>query len=159
MYVVAIWRFFTQLLSDIRFRSENTKSRQIIPKIAENYTQWLSGIVFLEPEPISMRSYGHKADKILKEHGENLSGVIYNLCLKSELKTSVLNFVQSLPEQIIEDISFIETPRDEVMLQLTETFGGTSTTYDASLLSDGDSTSPFYCCCNVFSSRTKLDCY
>ncbi|WP_026101032.1 AAA family ATPase [Synechococcus sp. PCC 7336] len=128
---------FTQLLSDIRFRPENTKSRKIIPKVVEQYVRWLSSIVFLEPEPSLMRSYSHKADKILKEHGENLSGVIYDLCLKPDVKRSVLNFVQSLPEQDIEDIDFIETPRDEVMLKLTETFGGTSTTYDASILSDG----------------------
>lgn len=128
---------FTQLLSDIRFRQENTKSREIIPKVAEKYVRWLSSIVFLEPEPSSMRSYGHKVDKVLKEHGENLSGVIYNLCLNPDVKSSVLDFVQSLPEQDIENIDFIETPRDEVMLQLTETFGGASTTYDASILSDG----------------------
>ncbi|TVQ22408.1 MAG: ATP-binding protein, partial [Leptolyngbya sp. DLM2.Bin15] len=128
---------FTQLLSDIRFRPENTESRKIIPKVAEKYVQWLSSIVFLEPEPSSMRSYGHKADKVLKEHGENLSGVIYNLCLTPDIKRLVLDFIQSLPEQDIENIDFIETPRDEVMLQLTETFGGTSTAYDASILSDG----------------------
>jgi len=128
---------FTQLLSEIRFRAKNTKSRDIIPKVAAKYVRWLSGIVFLEPEPNSMRSYGHKADRIIKEHGENLSGVLYNLCSDSNLKTAVLEFVKSLPEQDIEDISFIETPRDEVMLQLTETFGGHGTTYDAAILSDG----------------------
>lgn len=128
---------FTQLLSDIRFRPENTDSRRRIPSVAKNYVRWLSSIVFLEPEPSSMRSYGHKTDRVLKEHGENLSGVIYNLCRDPEVKTAVLEFVQSLPEQDIEDIGFIETPRDEVMLQLTETFGGTSTTYDAAILSDG----------------------
>ena len=128
---------FTQLLSDIRFRPENPKSREIIPKVAQKYVRWLSSIVFLEPEPSLMRSYGHKTDKVLMEHGENLSGVIYNLCLKPNLKKSVLDFIQSLPEQDIENIDFIETPRDEVILQLTETFGGTSTTYDASILSDG----------------------
>ncbi len=128
---------FTQLLSDIRFRPENTLSRDIIPKVTEKYVRWLSSIVFLEPEPSAMRSYGHKTDKVLKEHGQNLSGVIYNLCRNRELKAAVLDFIQSLPEQDIEDISFIETPRDEVMLQLTETFGGTSIPYDAAILSDG----------------------
>lgn len=128
---------FTQLLSDIRFRPENTKSREIIPEVAGKYVHWLSSIVFLEPEPSSMRAYGHKIDKILKENGENLSGVIYNLCLNPAIKNAVLDFIQSLPEQEIQDIDFIETPRDEVMLQLTETFGGTSTPYDASILSDG----------------------
>lgn len=128
---------FTQLLSNIRFRPENTKSREVIPRIAEKYVQWLSNIVFLEPEPSSMRSYGHKADPVLKDNGENLSGVIYNLCLQPGVKNLVLDFIQSLPEQEILDISFIETPRDEVILQLTETFGKESTTYDASILSDG----------------------
>ncbi|MGD2181551.1 AAA family ATPase [Lusitaniella coriacea] len=128
---------FTQLLSGIRFRPENAESQKIIPEIAEKYVRWLSSIVFLEPEPSTMRSYGHKTDKLLKEHGENLSGVIYNLCRNPEIKQIVLEFIQSLPEQDIKDICFLETPRDEVMLQLTETFGGTSTEYDATALSDG----------------------
>jgi predicted ATPase len=128
---------FTQLLSEIRFRPENQESRENIPKIVKNYVRWLSSILFLEPEPSTMRSYGHKTDEILKEHGENLSGVIYNICKDPEFKATVLEFIRSLPEQNIEDISFIETPRDEVMLQLTETFGGTSTIYDATILSDG----------------------
>ncbi|MFN5514836.1 MAG: AAA family ATPase [Cyanobacteriota bacterium] len=128
---------FTQLLSDIRFRPENVKSQKIIPKVVKRYIQWLSSIVFLNPEPSLMRYYGHKTDKFIKESGENLSGVIYNLCLDPEMKALILGFIQSLPEQNIEDISFIETPRNEVMLQLTETFGGVSTPYDASMLSDG----------------------
>jgi predicted ATPase len=128
---------FTQLLSAIRFRSENVKSREVIPAIAEQYVQWLSNIVFLNPEPSLMRSYGHKTDHRLNEHGENLSGVLYTLCSKPEIKPFILGFIQSLPEQDIEDIGFIETPREEVLLQLTETFGGTSTPCDASILSDG----------------------
>jgi AAA domain, putative AbiEii toxin, Type IV TA system len=128
---------FTQLLSEIRFRPENPESRKVIPKVAEKYVRWLRSIIFLEPEPSKMRAYGHKTDKVLKEHGENLSGVIYSLCRDSTVKAAVLQFVQSLPEQDIEDICFIETPRDEVMLQLTETFGGASTQYDAAILSDG----------------------
>lgn len=128
---------FTQLLSDIRFRPENRESRETIPQITEKYVDWLKGIVFLEPEPNAMRSYGHKSDRILDKHGENLSGILYNLCKNSKLKKEVLEFVRSLPEQDIEDIGFIETARGEVMLQLTETFGGILTTYDAATLSDG----------------------
>lgn len=128
---------FTQLLSDIRFRPENQESRETIPRITEKYVDWLKGIVFLEPEPNAMRFYGHKSDRILDKRGENLSGVLYNLCQNSDTKAEVLDFVKSLPEQDIEDIGFIETPRGEVMLQLTETFGDTSTPYDATTLSDG----------------------
>lgn len=133
----SLMAIFTQLRSDIRFRPENIKSREIIPAVAEKYVRWLSSIVFLEPEPSAMRDYGHRADKVLKENGKNLSGVLFNLCRNLKTKSAVLKFVQSLPEQDIEDISFLETPRDEVMLQLTETFGGHSTAYDASILSDG----------------------
>jgi len=128
---------FTQLLSEIRFRPENQKSREKIPRITENYVRWLSGIVFLKPEPNAMRSYGHKTNKLLARQGENISGVLYNLCQKSEIKAEILEFVRSIPEQDIEDIDFIETARGEVMLKLTETFGGISTTYDATTLSDG----------------------
>ncbi|MEQ9356139.1 AAA family ATPase [Coleofasciculus chthonoplastes] len=128
---------FTQLLSEIRFRPENQETRAQIPKITKNYVRWLSGIVFLEPEPNAMRFYGHKTDKLLKKHGENISGVLYTLCQDATIKAEILEFVRSLPEQDIKDISFIETPRGEVMVQLTETFGGTSTAYDAATLSDG----------------------
>ena len=93
--------------------------------------------MFLEPEPSLMRNYGHKTDLILREKGQNLSGVLYNLCQSTTSKQAVLDFVCSLPEQKIEEISFLETPRDEVMLQLTETFGGVATPYDAARLSDG----------------------
>ena len=127
----------TQLLADSRFRPENTKSRKIIPEIAEKYMHWLSSIVFLDPEPGAMRSSGRKTDKVLKEHGENLSGVIYNLCRNSAVKAAILEFIQCLHEQDIEDISFVEIAHNQVLLQLTETFRGSSATYDAATLSDG----------------------
>ena len=128
---------FTQLLSEIRFRPENEESREKIPKIAESYVRWLSSIVFLEPDPIAMRSYGHKTDRLLDKHGNNISGVLYNLCQSLSTKAEIVEFVRSLPEQEIEDIRFIATPRGEVMLKLTETFGNISTAYDATALSDG----------------------
>lgn len=128
---------FTQLLSEIRFHPENKESRKKIPIITNNYVGWLSSIVFLEPEPNAMRSYGHKIDKLLDRQGAKISGVLYNLCQNSKIKAEILEFVRSLPEQDIEDIGFIETARGDVMLALTETFGGISTTYDATTLSDG----------------------
>ncbi|MDY7015595.1 MAG: hypothetical protein SVX43_18770 [Cyanobacteriota bacterium] len=79
-----------------------------------------------------MRSYGHKTDRLLKKDGENLSGVLYHLCQDSTLKQRILEFIQSLPEQDIKDIEFIETPREEVMLQLIETFGGVSSPCEGS---------------------------
>ena len=67
----------------------------------------------------------------------NLSGVLYNLCQDEDVKDEVLEFIKALPEQDIEEISFVETPRSEVMVSLTETFGGGSRNHDAALLSDG----------------------
>ena len=63
--------------------------------------------------------------------------MLYNLCHTQGRKEEVLAFIQALPEQDITDIRFIQTPRQEVMVQLTETFGGTETDREAPLLSDG----------------------
>ena len=52
-------------------------------------------------------------------------------------RAAILAFIQSLPEQDIAGLSYLDGPRGEVMVQLQETFGGTPTSYDASLLSDG----------------------
>lgn len=52
-------------------------------------------------------------------------------------RAAILGFIQSLPEQDIAGISFLEEPRGGVMVKLTETFGAQTRDYDASLLSDG----------------------
>ena len=44
--------------------------------------------MFLEPEPSAMGDYGHRADKVLKENGKNLSGVLFNLCRNEKTKTA-----------------------------------------------------------------------
>ena len=128
---------FTQLLSDIRFPTKQAKSREIIPRVAEQYVDWLSKIIFLEPQPSLMRRYGHMTDTVLQENGQNLSGVLYRLCQSLDNREAVLGFIRSLPEQDIQDISFLETPWGDVLLQLTETFGGCATPYDATRISDG----------------------
>ena len=53
------------------------------------------------------------------------------------MKAEILDLVSILPEQAIRDIGFIETPRDEVMVHLTETFGRVALETDVTLLSDG----------------------
>jgi predicted ATPase len=84
-----------------------------------------------------MRDYSFKTEQRLVESGQNISGVLFNLCEEASARDSILEFVRSLPEQDIPAIGFIETPRGEVMLKLTETFGGTDAEYDATILSDG----------------------
>jgi hypothetical protein len=99
--------------------------------------QILSNLFFIDAIPSAMRGYSEKHQKQLWGDGSNLSSVLYHLCQDPTQKRTILNFIQSLPEQAISNIDFIATPRHEVMLTLTETFGHQERTYDASVLSDG----------------------
>ena len=126
-----------QLQSSARFADGHRRSQRIIPAVAGEYLSWMSNVVFLDPRPSLMRGYGFKTDGQLESSGGNLSGVLHRLCSKPARKARLLNLVRALPEQDIEDIDFIETPRNEAMVRLAETFGGRRTAYDATLLSDG----------------------
>ena len=126
-----------QLQSPALFGKHHRKSRQTIPTVASEYLAWMSNVVFLDPRPSLMRGYSFQTDDELDGSGANLSGVLYGLCRKKGRKQQILNLVKALPEQDINEIGFIETPRNEAMVTLTETFGGRRTTYDATLLSDG----------------------
>ncbi|MDE2691526.1 MAG: AAA family ATPase [Acidobacteriota bacterium] len=126
-----------QLQSSARFGQHQKMAQRVIPETTTRYQGWLSNIVFLDPQPSTMRAYSFKTERTLSGHGANLSGVLFNLCRKAHTKSEVLHFIKALPEQDITKIDFIETPRNEAMVKLTETFGGKQTEYDAALLSDG----------------------
>lgn len=99
--------------------------------------QILSNLFFIDAIPSAMREYSVKDKKPLTSNGSNLSSVLYHLCQTPNHQQTILDFIQSLPEQAIRSIGFIETPRNEVMLTLTETFGHQERDYDITLLSDG----------------------
>ena len=142
---------FTQLARPTAF--DNGTSRERIPPVLKRLEQWLSAMLFLDPVPARMREYSFPADELLQGDGSNLSAVLYKLWGADPDKTiearhgeqepyrsqrqAILSFIQSLPEQDIARLSFFEEPRGAVMVKLTETFGGRSRDYDASLLSDG----------------------
>ena len=126
-----------QLMSAARFYRGHKRAQREVPATTRRFHQQLSTITWLDPRPSLMRNYSFKTEQRLTGSGANLSGVLYNLCQKEGTKGDLLEFVRALPEQDIKAIDFIETPRGEVMVTLTETFGGSSTTYDATLLSDG----------------------
>lgn len=144
---------FTQLTSPATFEAGHKESRTRIPPVVQALEQWLSDMLFLDPVPARMREYAFPSDKKLQGDGRNLSAVLYNLWGADRNKTveaaraneepyqsqrqAILSFIQSLPEQDIARLSFLEEPRGGVMVQLTETFGGRSRDVDASLLSDG----------------------
>ncbi len=126
-----------QLMSSARFYPGHKKAQTKIPAVARQFHEQLSTITFLDPRPSLMRGYSFKSEQRLTETGGNLSGVLHNLCQDEEARAQVLELVRALPEQDIQEIGFIETPRGEVMVALTETFGGHAAPYDATLLSDG----------------------
>lgn len=76
-----------------------------------------------------MRDYSFAGDNELREDGSNLSSVLAKLCKQEQMKQSLLDFIRSLPEQDITDISF--------MVRLHESFGNKEQKIDAPLLSDG----------------------
>ena len=128
---------FLQFETSARFGSDHKKSQALIPKICGAYRKALTDVVFLDPQPSRMRGYSFQNDSILQADGSNLSAVVHGLCSEADKKDQLLSLIRSLPEQEIRDIKFIHTPRNEVMLQLVETFGGRSREVDAPLLSDG----------------------
>lgn len=137
---------FTQLESAARFEAGHKKAQEVIPEVTGFYQHLLSNILFLDPAPVKMREYSFTSDKRLLGDGTNLSSVLYRLWGKdmdagkepvASHRQAILNFIQSLPEQNIIELDFLTGPRAEVMVRLTETFGGEHRWYDASLLSDG----------------------
>ncbi|HBO4843315.1 AAA family ATPase [Delftia deserti] len=137
---------FTQLTSPATFDAKHKASRDRIPPVTKDLEQWLSAVLFLDPVPAQMRDYAFPSDKELQGSGRNVSAVLFNCWGPDEKagdepfssnRAAILNFIQSLPEQDIAGLSFLEEPRGGVMVQLTETFGGRMDERDASLLSDG----------------------
>lgn len=97
----------------------------------------LRRILFLDADPRSMRQYSSTQETGLKPDGSGLSSVLYRLTEEEGKKARILEIIRSLPEQDISDITYLKTQRDEVMVQLHETFGQRNVPRDAALLSDG----------------------
>lgn len=137
---------FTQLDSPAAFGAQHKQAQKTIPEVVKDYQAWLGNMLFLDPVPARMRDYSFPSEKRLQGDGENLSGVLFNLWGRDgeggetycpSHRRSILEFIQSLPEQDIAGLEFLSEPRGGVLLALEETFGGVSSRYDASLLSDG----------------------
>lgn len=124
----------TQLDTPSRFN--NQESRTKIPNVTEEFRQALRNILFLDPNPHQMREYSFANEGKLRGDGGNLSGVLYTLCQQGK-KDDILSFIRALPEQDVQDVTFVETRRQEVMVQLEESFGHEPQTWDAPSLSDG----------------------
>jgi predicted ATPase len=97
----------------------------------------LMSMLFLDPDPRRMREYSFVQEKRLKRDGSAVSSVLRHLTVEEGRKSRILETIRFLPEQDISGITYLETPRDEVMVQLHETFGGKLVPREAALLSDG----------------------
>lgn len=137
---------FTQLTSPAAFDARHKDSQREIPAAARAHVQLLGSMLFLDPLPARMRDYSFPSESTLQQDGANLSAVLWNLwgadsdAVSEDVTTrrrEILEFIHSLPEQDIADLSFLREPRGGVMVKLTETFGGQQREFDASLLSDG----------------------
>ncbi|HEX4962010.1 MAG TPA: AAA family ATPase [Thermoanaerobaculia bacterium] len=128
---------FTQLSTPARFSAYHKASQSQIPAAATRLRQSLESILFLDPNPRRMRGYSYIQEKKLQGDGAALSSVLYRLIQEEKQKEVLLDFIRSLPEQDIQDISFLEAPRDDVMVQLHENFGDKVIPREAALLSDG----------------------
>jgi predicted ATPase len=109
----------------------------VIPKAARRVADALTSILFLDPNPRQMRGYSFVQETRLQGDGSSVSSVLYHICQRADGKAQVLDFIRSLPEQDIRDVTFLETPRHEVMVRLEESFGRKSAQREAALLSDG----------------------
>lgn len=137
---------FSQMNIDGKIDPKYKEASIEIPLLSSYSEAMISRILFLDPSPQSMRGYSFISDSQLQGNGSNISAVLYNLINpKEELllgkeesqRKEILEFIKSLPEQDITDIGFLEGPRGEVMVTLTETFGSVNRRMDAGVLSDG----------------------
>ena len=108
-----------------------------IPAVARAFGDALSRVLFLRPDPRRMRDYVHYPAQALERDGGNVSAVLYGLCKAQEREAEVLEFVRGLPEDDISGIGFVKTELDDVMVQVTESFGGRGVPREARLISDG----------------------
>ncbi len=134
---------FVQLESPASFQAKHKQAQQQIPAVCRTLQTILSSILFLDPVPARMRAASFLIDKRLGGDGANLSSVLHRLWHEAteegapSPRDEILSFIQSLPEQDIAGLDFLEGLRGEVMVQLIETFSGEPRRYEAALLSDG----------------------
>lgn len=106
-----------------------------IRQAGAEFSRLLSRVGFFDPQPRRMRGYSYEGEKALQEDGANLSAVLHELSYLQE--PALLDFVAPLPEQPFIGINFITTPRGDVMVRLTESYGKREEVRDAPVLSDG----------------------
>ncbi|MCE7732831.1 AAA family ATPase [Vibrio campbellii] len=126
----------SQLVSSAIFESGHKKAQKEIPMVTEQFQKLLSNTLFLDPVPALMRGDSFP-ERSLRGDCANLSGVLYTLWKEESMRAVIVNFIKSLPEQDVKDISFFVDRRGQVSLELVESFGDEERTWSVELLSDG----------------------
>ena len=91
-----------------------------VRRSCEKCRQHLNGLRFLDPDPAVMREYARSEQTQLGNRGENLSAAILHLCQKKGNRELLLDWLRELTPQDIDDIDFLETPTNEVLLKVVE---------------------------------------
>lgn len=125
-----------QLASSAMFEAGHKKAQNEIPKTTKKFQHLLSNTLFLDPVPALMRGDSYP-DKRLRGDCANLSGVLYSLWQDNSLKPILIDFIKSLPEQDVKNLSFFEDRRGRISLELVESFGNKERKWSVELLSDG----------------------
>lgn len=129
----------SQLLGSARFSAEDKHAQQVIPFVTKTFSSALENCIFLDAIPAKMREESLPNTK-LYENGSNLAGVLASLTQfgKDQVqKQKLIEFIQSLPEQDIRDITFFENRKGEISFELVESFGNDIRHCDQEVLSDG----------------------
>ena len=98
----------------------------------------LKQVFILDPVPSLMRGYSRIGDSVLRRSCNNISAVLYEIQKsKADEWKEFCKIVKDLPENEINDIQFVKTSINDVILVQKEKNGRRSESIDAARLSDG----------------------
>jgi predicted ATPase len=128
---------FTWLESLLPYDAASPNSSPI-GQIGAKFRDALESVRIIDPQPRRMRGYSYTGDQALKEDASNVSSVLHGMVSDDRLAGArILEFVSEIPEQPFVGLHFIVTDRRDIMVRLTESYGGQEAERDAPVLSDG----------------------
>ncbi|HLA85544.1 MAG TPA: ATP-binding protein [Thermoguttaceae bacterium] len=82
--------------------------------------EYYSNIHFLDVQPSQMKAYVPLSMNVLGEYGENLSAILYRLCMDDDRKSQFLDWLAELCAPEVTDLDFEKTISDKVQVRLKE---------------------------------------
>jgi energy-coupling factor transporter ATP-binding protein EcfA2 len=115
----------------------STKAMRAVHASADAVIAALRAVFVLDPVPSLMRGYVPVKDSVLRRDAENISAAVARLREDEAVWESLQELVQSLPEQLIDNITIERSSLDDVIIALHEHFDRGSYPISARLMSDG----------------------